>query len=84
MVVPVNILGLPSCAVPLGADDGLPQGVQLGAGFQEDFLLEAAPAIEDRGRPSRPLSLSMRAAARLHQDPSAARPRSPSAFGIRD
>jgi hypothetical protein len=49
MVVAVNILGLPSCAVSLGCDDGLPQGVQLiGARFREDLLLDAAQAIEDR------------------------------------
>ncbi|MEO8669532.1 MAG: amidase family protein, partial [Bauldia sp.] len=49
MVVPVNILGLPSCAVPVGSDEGLPQGVQLiGASFREDLLLDAAQAIEDR------------------------------------
>src|SRR5581483_9131425 len=49
MVVPVNILGLPSCAVPVGCDDGLPQGVQLiGRRFREDLLLDAAQAIEDR------------------------------------
>jgi amidase len=49
MVVPVNILGLPSCAVPVGCDDGLPQGVQLiGTRFREDLLLDAAQAIEDR------------------------------------
>ena len=49
MVVPVNVLGLPSCAVPVGAGEGLPQGVQLiGARFQEHLLLDAAQAIEDR------------------------------------
>jgi amidase len=49
MVVPVNILGLPSAAVPVGADEGLPQGVQLiGQKFREDILLDAAQAIEDR------------------------------------
>jgi len=49
MVVPVNILGLPSCAVPVGCDGGLPQGVQLiGWRFREDLLLDAAQAIEDR------------------------------------
>ena len=49
MVVPVNILGLPSCAVPAGADEGLPQGVQLiGPRFSEDRLLDAAQSIEDR------------------------------------
>ncbi len=49
MVVPVNILGLPACAVPVGSDGGLPQGVQLiGARFQEPLLLDAAQVIEDR------------------------------------
>lgn len=49
MVVPINVLGLPSCAVPVGCDDGLPQGVQLiGARFREDLLLDAAQAVEDR------------------------------------
>ena len=49
MVVPLNPLGLPACAVPVGADEGLPQGVQLiGARFREDLVLDAAQAIEDR------------------------------------
>jgi amidase len=49
MVVAINVLGLPSCAVPVGCDDGLPQGVQLiGARFREDLLLDAAQAVEDR------------------------------------
>jgi amidase len=49
MVVAVNILGLPGCAVPVGCDEGLPQGVQLiGARFSEGALLDAAQAIEDR------------------------------------
>jgi amidase len=49
MVVPINVLGLPSCAVPAGSDDGLPQGVQLiGARFREDLMLDAAQALEDR------------------------------------
>jgi amidase len=49
MVVAVNILGLPACAVPVGCDEGLPQGVQLiGARFTEERLLDAAQAIEDR------------------------------------
>jgi amidase len=48
MVVPVNILGLPACALPVGCDEGLPQGVQLiGRRFREDQLLDAAQAIED-------------------------------------
>jgi amidase len=49
MIVLVNILGLPSCAAPVGSDDGLQQGVQLiGARFRGDLLLDAAQAIEDR------------------------------------
>ena len=49
MVLPINALGLPSCAVPVGCDDGLPQGVQLiGARFREDLVLDAAQAVEDR------------------------------------
>jgi len=49
MVVPVNILGLPSAAVPVGIAEGLPQGVQLiGQKFREDVLLDAAQALEDR------------------------------------
>lgn len=49
MVVAVNILGLPGCALPVGCDDGLPQGVQLiGARFSEELLLDAAQAIENR------------------------------------
>ncbi len=56
MVVPVNILGLPSCAMPVGADEGLPQGVQLiGAHFREDLLLDAAEAIEDRAQVLTPI-----------------------------
>lgn len=48
MVVPVNILGLPACAVPVGSDGGLPQGVQLiGRHFREDQLLDAAQTIEE-------------------------------------
>ncbi len=45
----VNLLGLPSVAVPVGLADGLPQGVQLIAPrFREDLCLDAAQAIEDR------------------------------------
>jgi amidase len=56
MVVPVNILGLPACAVPVGCDGGLPQGVQLiGARFREDLLLDAAQAMEDRAPARTPI-----------------------------
>ncbi len=44
----VNLLGLPSVALPVGLADGLPQGVQLvGPRFREDLCLDAAQAIED-------------------------------------
>jgi amidase len=48
MVVPVNLLGLPSVAVPVGLDEsGLPLAVQIiGPRFREDLLLDAAAAIE--------------------------------------
>lgn len=49
MVVAVNILGLPSCAVAVGNDAGLPQGLQLtGARFRGHLLLDAAQAVEGR------------------------------------
>ena len=47
--LPVNLLGLPLCAVPVGCDDGLPQGVQLvDVRFRKDLLLDPAQAIEHR------------------------------------
>jgi amidase len=47
MIVPVNLLGLPSAAVPAGVEGGLPQGVQvIGPRFREDLCLDAAEAIE--------------------------------------
>jgi len=47
LVVSVNLLGLPSVAVPVGVADGLPQGVQIiGARYREDLCLDAAEAIE--------------------------------------
>ncbi len=49
LTVTVNLLGLPSAAVPVGIANGLPQGVQLiGGRFREDLCLEAAEAIEQR------------------------------------
>ena len=57
MVLPVNALGLPSLAVPVGADDGLPQGVQLiGARFGEAVLLDAGEAIERRAGMTTPIT----------------------------
>jgi amidase len=55
-ILPVNVLGLPACAVPVGADEGLPQGVQLiGPRFREDILLHAAQAIEARAEVLAPI-----------------------------
>jgi amidase len=45
----VNLLGLPSVAVPVGEAGGLPQGVQIiGPRYREDLCLDAAEAIEER------------------------------------
>jgi amidase len=47
--VVVNLLGLPSVAVPVGESGGLPQVVQIiGPRFREDRCLDAAAAIEAR------------------------------------
>lgn len=49
IVVALNLLGLPACAVPVGTANRLPQGVQLiGDRYREDLCLAAAEAIEDR------------------------------------
>jgi amidase len=49
LIVIVNMLGLPSVAVPAGVSNGLPQGVQIiGQRYREDLCLDAAEAIEDR------------------------------------
>jgi amidase len=61
MVVPVNLLGLPACAVPVGCDDGLPQGVQLiGPRFREDLVLDAAEAVERRAPALTPIDARAR------------------------
>ena len=44
----VNLTGLPSVAVPTGAVDGIPSGVQIVAQrYREDMALDAAQAVED-------------------------------------
>jgi amidase len=49
LVVVVNLLGLPSVAIPVGVADGLPQSVQvIGPRYREDLCLDAAEAIEVR------------------------------------
>ncbi len=48
LVVAINLLGLPSVAIPVGVADGLPQEVQIiGPRFREDLCLDAAQAIEE-------------------------------------
>lgn len=45
--VVMNLLGLPSVAVPVGIEDGLPQGVQIvGDRYREDLCLDAGEVIE--------------------------------------
>ncbi|MBC6439115.1 MAG: amidase [Rhodospirillales bacterium] len=44
----VNMLGLPSCAAPTGASDGVTMGVQIIAPrYREDMAFDAAQAVED-------------------------------------
>ena len=59
ITVAVNLLGLPSVAVPVGVDGGIPQGVQvIGPRFREDLCLDAAEAIEARTTPLTPVTPS--------------------------
>jgi len=45
----INVLGLPSAAVPVALDQGVPHGVQIvGQRFREDICLNAAEKIEQR------------------------------------
>jgi amidase len=49
LAVLVNLLGLPSVAVPVGEAAGLPQGVQIiGQRYREDLCLDAAETVEER------------------------------------
>lgn len=49
LVVAVNLLGLPSLALPVGVANGLPQGVQvIGNRYREDLCLAAGQEIEER------------------------------------
>lgn len=49
LVVTCNLLGLPAVALPVGVQDGLPQGVEvIGGRYREDLCLDAAEAIENR------------------------------------
>lgn len=48
-IVVVNVLGLPSVALPTHEAGGLPHGVQIiGPRFREDLCLDAAEAVEQR------------------------------------
>jgi len=53
-IIPGNLLGLPSVALPMGVVDGLPTGIQLYSDlWREDLCLEAAELIErDVERPT--------------------------------
>lgn len=52
----VNLLGLPSVAVPVGLVDGLPQAVQvIGPRFGEELCVRAAEAIEVAHEPTGPI-----------------------------
>jgi amidase len=47
LLIAVNLLGLPSAAVPTGLSHGIPVGVQIiGSPFREDLCLDAAEALE--------------------------------------
>ena len=47
MLVAINLLSLPSAAIPTGVSDGCPIGVQIvGAPYSETMCLDAAQAIE--------------------------------------
>jgi amidase len=49
LLVAVNMLGLPSAAVPVGPVNEVPLGVQvIGSRYREDLCLDAADAIETR------------------------------------
>jgi len=46
---PVNLANLPAISVPAGEADGLPVGLQLvGPKFDEETVIRAASAVEDR------------------------------------
>jgi amidase len=48
LTVAMNLMGLPSVAVPTGPVDGIPMGVQIVAQrYREDMALDAAQAVED-------------------------------------
>ncbi|MCZ6633644.1 MAG: amidase [bacterium] len=48
LVTPINLLGLPSVAMPVGMANDLPQSVQIiGPRYREDLCLDAAEAVEN-------------------------------------
>ena len=50
LLIAVNLLGLPSAAVPTGLAGGVPIGVQvIGTRYREDLCLDAAEVIEAHG-----------------------------------
>ena len=58
IVVPVNILGLPACAVPAGRDHCVPgRAAYRQPAAREDLPLEATQAVEDRAPNLMPIRL---------------------------
>lgn len=58
LIVSINLLGLPSVAIPVGMADGLPQEVQLiGSRYREDLCLDAAEVIERQAGVLTPINL---------------------------
>lgn len=56
LLIAVNLLGLPSVAVPTGLSNDTPVGVQLiGSPFREDLCLDAAEVIEEQFRLDTPI-----------------------------
>jgi amidase len=53
-ITPGNALGLPSVALPMGLDNGLPTGVQVYADIYRDDLALSASEVIERGRGAYP------------------------------
>lgn len=51
LTIPANIVGNPSCSVPIGTIDGLPVGMQIMGRHHEDAVLLDLAAVLERERP---------------------------------
>jgi amidase len=59
LLVTVNLLGLPSVAVPIQMSDGVPIGVQIiGDRFREDMCLDAAEILEKESEVVTPINVA--------------------------